>query len=150
MPPPSKLALDPSVRAAILRQTRAAYPLEGCGLLLGTRQADRAHVLVARHANNLAASPDRYELDPADIIAADSEARAKGRQVLGVWHSHPDRPAGPSAADRAEGVDGWIYVIAALPAVGPAELRAWYVQGEAWHTLTVESGPPPRPSPLAE
>ena len=85
----------------------------------------------ARSARNLVASAhDRYELDPADHLAAEDEARALGLEVVGVWHSHPDRPALPSETDRRRAWPGWSYVIVAVASGKAAELRSWRLEGD--------------------
>jgi proteasome lid subunit RPN8/RPN11 len=85
-----------------------------------------------RAARNLAAatSPTSFELDPADHLAAEEEARALGLEVVGIWHSHPDQPPQPSRADEREAWHGWSFLIVAVDAHGLAELGSWrFVDG---------------------
>ncbi len=105
----------------------AGYPEETCGLLLGRRNEDLVEVLELVQARNLnrERARDRYELDPDAFLAADTQARARGREVVGVWHSHPDHPARPSATDRARAWPDWSYVIASVNPTGLQELRSW-------------------------
>ena len=104
-----------------------AYPNEACGLLLGTRTGDERVVTLVRQAHNLnvARANDRYELDPQDFLAADREARATGVDVVGIWHTHPDHPARPSATDRAGAWPEWSYVILSVSREGVGEVRSW-------------------------
>ena len=75
--------------------------------------------------SNLADASDRFELDPAALVGADRDARERGLELLGVWHSHPDRPAVPSRADL-EGVwSGWIQVLASVDDGTVASVRAF-------------------------
>src|SRR5262249_26919055 len=96
------LRLPREERAQIQRWAAGGYPNEACGLLLGRPGAARTDVELATHARNLAVerARDRYELDPFDQLAAENDARARGLEVVGVWHSHPDHPARPSETDR--------------------------------------------------
>lgn len=71
---------------------------------------------------------DRYDLDPAGFLAADREARSAGLEIVGIWHSHPDHPARPSATDLAGAWEGWSYVIVAVTADGAGELRSWRLE----------------------
>ena len=59
---------------------RQGYPHETCDVLLGVRRADEHVVSRVRRARNLNVerAEDRYELDRADFLAADREARAAG------------------------------------------------------------------------
>lgn len=117
---------DP-LRERIEACARACYPREACGLLLGRRAAGRLEIVDVREARNLAAerAHERFELDPVDHLAAEEHAAAHGLEVLGVWHSHPDRPARPSAADLAGAWSGWSQVIVAVEGGAVLELRTW-------------------------
>lgn len=73
-------------------------PLECCGLLIG----DRDRIVDSLRAKNVAASPTRYLIDPADHIRARRAARLRGLDVVGFYHSHPKGPAVPSPRDILE------------------------------------------------
>jgi proteasome lid subunit RPN8/RPN11 len=121
------LRLDRELRGRIEQAARASYPLEACGLILGRRNGscvEAARVVSARNLDRERAR-DRYELDPQDFLAADAEARGAGLDIVGVWHSHPDHPARPSATDLERAWEGWSYVIVSVAADGVRELRAW-------------------------
>jgi proteasome lid subunit RPN8/RPN11 len=123
----STLVLPPAQRDQLERLARAVYPLEACGMLLGERDETGARVVAVRRARNVVAehAGDRYEIDPAEHLALEHEAQALGLAVIGVWHSHPDRPARPSELDRASACEGWSYLIVALTREGVADLRSW-------------------------
>lgn len=103
-------------------------PRECCGLLVG-HGAHAAGTPVqigeAVPARNLATDPDRFLLDPADHIRTRREARARGLEIVGYYHSHPHSPARPSARDLAEAtyVDA-LYVIVSLE-VHPPVVQAY-------------------------
>jgi proteasome lid subunit RPN8/RPN11 len=122
-----QLELPEDVRAALRSWGSAAYPREGCGLLIGKRGAGGERVDRATWARNVHASerPDRYEIDPAHHLAAWQAAEAEGLDVVGAWHSHPDQAAVPSETDLAEAQEGLSYVIVAVTHQGAGELRAW-------------------------
>ena len=73
-------------------------PLECCGLLLGNDE----RIVDSLRARNLAASPTRYLVDPADHIRARRAARARALDVVGFYHSHPKGKATPSPRDILE------------------------------------------------
>lgn len=119
-------------RERLATWARDAYPHEACGLMLGRRGEDALRVLEVRRARNIRTerARDRYEIDPADYLAAEEAAAARGVEVVGVWHTHPDHPALPSETDRALAWEGWCYVIAAVGAGGVEDLRAWRLNGD--------------------
>lgn len=108
---------------SVLAHCREELPLEACGLLLGRGDA----VLETWPARNVASGDRRrrFELDPREFIAADADARIRGLEILGVYHSHPDRTAQPSEADREAAQAGWSQLIVGRPDAPDAELRSW-------------------------
>jgi proteasome lid subunit RPN8/RPN11 len=116
------LILSAGQMAEIAAAAEAAWPAEGCGLLVG-RNAGRRDALVTRviPADNLLRHQgnDRFELDPAVRFAAERAARDAGERVVGHWHSHPDGGAKPSAADLSQAWEPemiWLIVgVAAAP-----------------------------------
>jgi proteasome lid subunit RPN8/RPN11 len=111
------------------RHGEEAYPLESCGVLMGRAEGDDRRVArVARCANARADSPrDRYGIDPREILTALREGRERGEEIVGFYHSHPDRPALWSATDLAEA--DWIgcsYVITSV-ARGRAEATSSFL-----------------------
>lgn len=85
-------------------------PLEACGLLFGSDGVERASITA-----NVSHDPaQRFEIDPAALIAALRTERGGGEQVIGYWHSHPSGDANPSATDAAmAAADGKLWVIVA-------------------------------------
>ena len=94
---------------------RRGYPFEVCGVLVG--RPDGARRGGRRRSTNRETEPPRvrYQIAPEDLIRIQREARERGREILGYYHSHPDHPARPSETDRriaAEGLsDGVIHVV---------------------------------------
>ncbi len=108
----------------------AALPAEACGLLVGEPCA--RGVLVRAVVTLTNAAPERcedlFELDPLEHLAVEEAAAAAGVAVVGVWHSHPDSGAVPSAVDRSRAWEGWSYPIVGFAAhSGRRELRSWRV-----------------------
>ena len=104
-------------------------PRECCGVLLGVTGEIREAVV----AGNLESNPHRFLIDPRDHIAARRRARERGLEVVGFFHSHPQRDARPSARDLAEdGYPGILHLIIGFPGVldGGVETRLFrYLDG---------------------
>ncbi|HTG37562.1 Mov34/MPN/PAD-1 family protein [Sphingomonas sp.] len=107
----SKVILSSAAIGVVTAAARAAHPLEACGLLLGAGE----RVEQASVAANVAASPrDRFEIDPAHLLAAHRAARGGGLGIQGYWHSHPNGDPRPSATDAAMAdPDGRLWAIVA-------------------------------------
>ncbi len=79
----------------------AAYPREACGLLVGRAEGNAIVVEEVVASDNIAHAADEFEVDPQ--VRIDTERRLRGctASVVGLYHSHPDHPANPSARDAA-------------------------------------------------
>ena len=101
------------------------YPDEICGVMLGTL-ADRV-VTEVRRARNIIVerSRDRYEIDPRDHIRIQREADAKGMDIVGYYHSHPDHPAQASRFDTERAWAGYVYLIVAVHGGKPVDANAF-------------------------
>ena len=98
----------------MVAHAREAAPDECCGVLLG-RGGVIVEAVRARNAAEHAAT--RFLIDPKDHIDARREARTRGLDVVGFYHSHPRSGAAPSDTDRAEAAyPGSLYVIVGLGA----------------------------------
>ena len=100
-----------------------SLPNEACGLLVGRgRRADRFVPVT-----NVAASPDRYTLDPEQHYRVLIQAESDSQEILGVFHSHPTSAAEPSVTDISLAEEpGWVWVIAGDVARSPV-VRAWRI-----------------------
>ncbi len=128
IPPSGAMHTLPDVLDAVRAHARATYPEECCGFLLGRAAAGGHHVVAARRVENRRAEnrERRYRITPQDYRAADADARARGLDIVGFYHSHPDHPARPSATDQAEAsFPGYTYVIVSVEGGEPAALTAW-------------------------
>ncbi|MES0372049.1 MAG: M67 family metallopeptidase [Mariprofundaceae bacterium] len=104
----SDTALDAMKSAA-----ETGYPLEICGLLIGNLENNSWIIEEARQVENLnkERASDRFQLDPNGYQSIDRELRGSGREIIGVFHSHPDCPAKPSPTDLENAWEGFIYPI---------------------------------------
>jgi proteasome lid subunit RPN8/RPN11 len=108
------VVLPPGLRDAMLAAAREAAPYECCGLIEGARDGGLFRITALHPARNLSAAATRFEIDPADHIAAQKAARARGMAIVGCYHSHPGGRAEPSAADLAgAGEENFLWLIVA-------------------------------------
>ena len=131
-----RAVLDADAEARIRELACAAYPDEGCGVLIGRLAAGAGFAVVEATSGrnlNTERARDRYLLDPADIVRADRAAREAGLDVVGFWHSHPDHPARPSQFDTDHAWLDYVYIIVNTTQAGSGDLNGF--------TLTAEGGP---------
>ena len=105
--------IEPGPWRAMLEHAVEAYPNECCGAMVGAADGDTKTVREAmRLANAFAgAQAARYELRPEDLLAADSAARARGLDLIGIYHSHPDCDAYFSKTDLENSCPWYSFVV---------------------------------------
>jgi len=134
------LVLSGPAAADLRRFAAAAYPEEGCGVLIGQTSGAEVAIVEVTSARNLMTDRrrDRYELDPGAIVAAERSARQRGLDVVGFWHTHPDHPARPSGFDTERAWSEYVYVIVRVSAGGVEEVRAYSLLEEMGGFAEVE------------
>lgn len=122
------LKLTAGLLARIQTHGEASYPLEGAGLLIG-RTSSSTHEALEMHplANDFEVDQRhrRYRLDPLELMRVEDGADARGLEIVGVFHSHPDHPAEPSAYDLEWSLPFYSYVITSVAGGRAIESRSW-------------------------
>lgn len=135
-----ELRIAPDLVDAIVRHCAGALPNEGCGLLAG-RLAGTA--LVAGWffpGTNTLASPSRFAMDPAEVVAALSAIDRDGDRLAAIVHSHPATEAIPSRTDLREAFYPGALLLIVSFVGGEPRLRAWRIvtgQGDALRVAEV-------------
>jgi len=81
------IALTQAYAEELFAHARDANPNECCGLIGG--QVDGVAQSVYRLRNIAANARVTYEAAPEDLFAAQRQMRARGEQLLAIYHSHP-------------------------------------------------------------
>lgn len=116
-------ALGADAEAAIRRHAAETYPDECCGALIA---ASGAIVEAYPLPNTTAAGARRrFLIGPDDYRLSEARARERRGQLAGFYHSHPDHLARPSAHDLEQAWPNLTYIIVAVMAGTPDDLRSW-------------------------
>lgn len=135
------------VHDQIRLQAGEHYPYEACGALIGRVDGEppRWHVEEIIPAQNEHADDRRrrYRIPPEFQVRAELAARARGHDVLGYYHSHPDHPAVPSEYDRSHAWPGYLYVICSVAAGRAREIGAFCLSedGSTFAPVMIEAAP---------
>jgi proteasome lid subunit RPN8/RPN11 len=107
------IRIDTEPWAAMVSHAQEAYPNECCGAMLGSLDGDRKLVREALPLENAfeGAQATRYELRPADLLAADKAARERHMDLIGIYHSHPDCDAYFSRTDLQNSCPWYSFVV---------------------------------------
>ncbi len=101
---------------AMVSHAQATYPNECCGAMLGVIDGDSKTVREAMALQNAfdGAQAARYELRPADLLAADKAARDRQLDLIGIYHSHPDCDAYFSQTDLKNSCPWYSFVVLSI------------------------------------
>ncbi len=101
---------------AMVSHAQAIYPNECCGAMLGTIDGDVKTVKVGLAIENAftGVQHERYELRPEDLLKADREARSRGMDLIGIFHSHPDCDAYFSETDLKNSCPWYSFVVLSI------------------------------------
>ena len=97
---------------AMVSHAEKIFPKECCGVMVGTDGVVKDAVPLA----NVYTGPqeDFFVMDPQDLNRVDREARARGMDVLGVYHSHPNCDAYFSKRDLEHSCSWFSYVVLSI------------------------------------
>ncbi len=84
----------------IQKELEANKPYEACGVLIGTISDSTAHVEKTLPVTNANRTRVSFELDSKQLYDAWNNAAREGKEIVGVYHTHPVAPAVPSTWDK--------------------------------------------------
>lgn len=124
----------------MFEHARAVAPEECCGLL-GARAGSAESVYPLRNvARNAAVA---YEAAPEELFEAQRRMRARGENLVGIYHSHPrSQDPAPSASDvRLAFYPSAVYFIIGFDEEDECVLRAFRISEKAgrWERAEFET-----------
>lgn len=126
--PAQAIRITRSLLNDVIAHLDAALPVEGCGVLGGSRRADGS-VIAERFypGTNVLHSPTRFRMADREVIDALVDMRQAGLELVGIVHSHPASPPTLSPTDLNEAHYRNIALLIAGFGSGIPEVRAWTV-----------------------
>ena len=118
------LTLSTQLRDSIIDFLRLCLPDEGVGLLAASRKGSSLIAVRFYPGRNMDSSPERYTMDPTDILPALADMKRQETLLGAIVHSHPNTSPVPSRTDLVEAkFPGVLSLIVRMSPV--VELRAW-------------------------
>ena len=110
------IRVDPGPWKEMVEHARSTYPNECCGAMLGATENGKKVVRVGVPLENAfdGSQAERYELRNEDLFAADTEARKRGLELIGIYHSHPDCDAYFSETDLKNSCPWYSFVVISI------------------------------------
>lgn len=115
----------------ICEEAIRTYPEEGCGVLFSGEDSHRVDFIKAlKNAAEDKENGDCFHIDPLDLFRTEQEAEREGRQIIGFFHTHPDRRAVLSQTDEQYMIPGMLYIIVSLSGGRVTEIRGYKKEKE--------------------
>lgn len=73
---------------------------------------------------------NRYLIEPEAFREAQAALEREALEVIGVYHSHPDHPARPSAFDQEHAWPRLSYLIVPVAQGASGEARSWVLEDD--------------------
>jgi proteasome lid subunit RPN8/RPN11 len=110
------IEIEGAAWGTMVAHAEKTYPNECCGAMLGRARDGVKTVSEAVPLENSFAGEQgaRYELRPEDLLEADKAARAKGMDLIGIFHSHPDCEAYFSETDLNNSCPWYSFVVLSI------------------------------------
>ena len=114
--------------AQIQQHLESGYPNEACGVMLGHGQT--VSEVVAVENTRYDSAGNRYLIHPLAYRDLERDADARGVQVLGIYHSHPDVAARPSQFDLEWALPNLSYLIVSVVNGKAVESNSWRLRDD--------------------
>ncbi len=110
------IEIEPQPWQTMILHAERTYPNECCGAMLGHIRGDKKSVTEAIPLENAyqGEQRQRYELKPEDLLAAERQARERGLELIGIFHSHPDCDAYFSETDLKNSCPWYSFVVLSI------------------------------------
>ncbi|MEK7793518.1 MAG: M67 family metallopeptidase [Candidatus Hydrogenedentota bacterium] len=122
------ITLTSSNYKTIAAHGESTFPHECCGFMLGKANGAERQVrelLSAENEREDGARHNRFVITPEAYLRGDKAARAKGLDIIGFYHSHPNAPAKPSQYDLDHAWPWYSYVIVSIQDGKAADMTSW-------------------------
>jgi len=84
---------------SVVRHSNSVFPIEACGVLMGTVKTRIRIVKSVEAVENLARSSWSYRIAPEELYRILTDGEERGESLVGFYHSHPFWDAEPSRLD---------------------------------------------------
>jgi proteasome lid subunit RPN8/RPN11 len=125
------IKLTQDQQAAIRQHGEETFPHECCGFMLGKANGEAKTVGELLRADNDredGARHNRFLITPEAYMRGEKAARAKGLDIIGFYHSHPNAPARPSQYDLDHAWPFYSYVIVSILDKKSDAMTSWVLK----------------------
>ncbi|MDR0852794.1 MAG: M67 family metallopeptidase [Clostridiales Family XIII bacterium] len=128
------ISIKANVKGAIELAGERDYPNETCGFVLGHIDKDDHRlgdsILEVTNSREEAEAYHRFVITPEDFLRAERKAASDGKDIVGIYHSHPDHPAEPSQYDLDHGLPFYSYIIVSVTGGKADKTTSWRLEND--------------------
>ncbi len=117
----------------ITNEALHGYPNECCGFLLGyEKENERIVAYIVPCENISAVKENSFLISSDDYKKAEKTSEEKGCILLGIYHSHPNCEAVPSATDVSMALPYFSYLIVSVLKDKSVSARSWQLNNHSF------------------
>lgn len=119
------LHIAPDPLARLQAHAEEGFPHEVVGILAGSRETWSVTEIVALRNERADSAHNRYKVSGLTLMRAEQALEARGLEIVGYYHSHPDHPSQYSDYDRDHALPNMSYVIVSVLAGEAVTTQSW-------------------------
>jgi len=119
------LTFEPSQLARLHAHAEEGFPHEVVGILAGDRAACTVTEVAALVNERADSAHNRYKVSGLTLMRAEQALEARGLEIVGYYHSHPDHPSQYSDFDRDHALPNMSYVIVSVMNGKASTTQSW-------------------------
>ncbi len=118
--------ISKDIRARIEEFMTSAYPYECCGIIIeGKGPGTAQKVISIENSADDGVRNESFEIDPLEMYRIEHLAEEEKAEIIGIYHSHPDKAPILSEADIKNMIPEMLYLIGSVTENGVKDLRGY-------------------------
>ena len=118
--------ISKELRSQIEKNMTGAYPNECCGIVFGDKGAGVAQKVISiENSAHDSVRNEFFEIDPLEMFGIERLAEEEKAEIIGIYHSHPDKAPILSKADIENMIPEMLYLVSSVTRNGVKDLRGY-------------------------
>ena len=114
------------IKSEIEEFMTGTYPYECCGIIIGDKTDGVARKVISiENSAHDGVRNEFFEIDPLEMYRIERLAEEEGAEIIGIYHSHPDKAPILSKADIENMIPEILYLVGAVTEREVEELRGY-------------------------
>lgn len=135
--------ISKKIKSEIEEFMTGTYPYECCGIVIGDkRDCVVKKVISIENTAHGGVRNEFFEIDPLEMYGIERLAEEERAEIIGIYHSHPDRAPILSETDIENMIPEMLYLVGAVTESEVKELRGYIrcASEEIVHEVIIQEG----------